>query len=121
MDSSERQQILRFSVSRRKESGDVAQLVRALPCHGRGRGFEPRRPRHTFQKTYGIYGTLVTSKSGSDKGPLRSDASFLRVHLTRVLTHARNHHPYNLALCGALIGAHCLRVDIQCDPAVRVP
>jgi hypothetical protein len=31
--------------------GDVAQLVRALPCHGRGRGFEPRRPRHTFQKT----------------------------------------------------------------------
>jgi hypothetical protein len=28
--------------------GDVAQLVRALPCHGRGRGFEPRRPRHTF-------------------------------------------------------------------------
>jgi hypothetical protein len=39
------------------QSGDVAQLVRALPCHGRGRGFEPRRPRHTFQKTYGIYGT----------------------------------------------------------------
>ena len=34
IDSSERQQILRLSVSRRKESGDVAQLVRALPCHG---------------------------------------------------------------------------------------
>ena len=33
VDSSERQQILRLSVSRRKESGDVAQLVRALPCH----------------------------------------------------------------------------------------
>jgi ATP-dependent Clp protease ATP-binding subunit ClpC len=31
--------------------GDVAQLVRALPCHGRGRGFEPRRPRHTKQRT----------------------------------------------------------------------
>jgi len=27
-----------------------------VPCHGRGRGFEPRRPRHTFQKTYGTYG-----------------------------------------------------------------
>jgi hypothetical protein len=26
--------------------GDVVQLVRMLPCHGRGRGFEPRRPRH---------------------------------------------------------------------------
>ena len=54
IDGSERQQILRLSVSRRKERGDVAQLVRALPCHGRGRGFEPRRPRHTFQKTYGM-------------------------------------------------------------------
>ena len=31
IDSSERQQILRLSVSRRKERGDVAQLVRALP------------------------------------------------------------------------------------------
>ena len=60
IDSGERQQILRLSVSRRKESGDVAQLVRALPCHGRGRGFEPRRPRHTFQKTYGTYGPIVT-------------------------------------------------------------
>ena len=26
--------------------GGVAQLVRALPCHGRGYGFEPRRSRH---------------------------------------------------------------------------
>ena len=30
--------------------GDVAQLVRALPCHGRGRGFEPRRPRHDSKR-----------------------------------------------------------------------
>jgi hypothetical protein len=29
-------------------SGGVAQLVRALPCHGRGYGFEPRRSRHSF-------------------------------------------------------------------------
>ena len=27
-------------------SGIVAQLVRALPCHGRGREFESRRFRH---------------------------------------------------------------------------
>src|SRR5579863_9565728 len=53
IDSSERQHFLRLGLSRRKESGDVAQLFRALPCHGRGRGFEPRRPRHTFQNTYG--------------------------------------------------------------------
>src|SRR5271155_5584356 len=29
-------------------SGDVVQLVRTLPCHGRGREFESRRPRHFF-------------------------------------------------------------------------
>ncbi len=29
--------------------GGVAQLVRALPCHGRGYGFEPRRSRHCFR------------------------------------------------------------------------
>ena len=31
IDSSDGQQILRLSLSRRKERGDVAQLVRALP------------------------------------------------------------------------------------------
>jgi len=31
------------------KAGDVVQLVRTLPCHGRGRGFESRRPRHSFQ------------------------------------------------------------------------
>jgi hypothetical protein len=46
VDSKERQQILRLAASRRKQKGDVVQLVRMLPCHGRGRGFEPRRPRH---------------------------------------------------------------------------
>ena len=30
-------------------SGDVVQLVRTLPCHGRGREFESRRPRHSFE------------------------------------------------------------------------
>ena len=30
-------------------AGDVVQLVRTLPCHGRGRGFESRRPRHIFK------------------------------------------------------------------------
>ena len=71
VDGNDGQRILRLRVSRRKESGDVAQLVRALPCHGRGRGFEPRRPRHTFQMTYGAYGPSLTTKSGFDMGAIR--------------------------------------------------
>jgi hypothetical protein len=48
--------------------GDVAQLVRALPCHGRGRGFEPRRPRHTFQMTYGMIWRRKISDFGCNLG-----------------------------------------------------
>ena len=47
-----------------RQPGDVAQLVRALPCHGRGRGFEPRRPRHSFQETYGVIDDQVTVLHG---------------------------------------------------------
>jgi outer membrane protein TolC len=36
--------------------GGAGGLVESS-CHGRGRGFEPRRPRHTFQSTYGMFGT----------------------------------------------------------------
>lgn len=35
--------------------GGVAQLVRALPCHGRGYGFEPRRSRHSFLDSARLY------------------------------------------------------------------
>src|SRR5271165_330644 len=38
---------LRYRVDSRR--GVVVQLVRTLPCHGRGRGFESRRPRHSFE------------------------------------------------------------------------
>ena len=33
-------------------AGDVVQLVRTLPCHGRGRGFESRRPRHSLENSH---------------------------------------------------------------------
>ena len=90
------------------QSGDVAQLVRALPCHGRGRGFEPRRPRHTFQKTYGIYGTLVTIKSGHN------------TCLIPLCAHAEHNHLNNLALCGSLVPVHGLRVNVERDLAIGV-
>jgi hypothetical protein len=35
---------------RHASCGDVVQLVRTLPCHGRGREFESRRPRHTSKQ-----------------------------------------------------------------------
>jgi hypothetical protein len=38
----------RVSGKGKKQRGDVVQLVRTLPCHGRGRGFESRRPRQFF-------------------------------------------------------------------------
>jgi hypothetical protein len=40
-------------------SGDVVQLVRTLPCHGRGREFESRRPRHSFQRSCFNFGQTI--------------------------------------------------------------
>jgi hypothetical protein len=47
-------------------SGDVVQLVRTLPCHGRGRGFESRRPRHSFQSSWSnFHKTIADAKEGA--------------------------------------------------------
>ncbi len=43
--------IFRVPLTHSKPSGDVVQLVRTLPCHGRGREFESRRPRHILSST----------------------------------------------------------------------
>ncbi len=42
-------------------NGDVVQLARTLPCHGRGRGFESRRPRHNSDYGYS-YAFLQTQQ-----------------------------------------------------------
>ena len=50
-----------------RTSGDVAQLVRALPCHGRGRGFEPRRPRHKSKGFMAVDSPKKAEVAGSIK------------------------------------------------------
>ena len=54
--------------------------LKTVDCHGRGRGFEPRRPRHTFQKTYlelaeFNWGAKGTQKCAPFAPQSRSDAS----------------------------------------------
>src|SRR5258708_7604027 len=55
-------------------SGEVVKLVRTLPCHGRGRGFESRRPRHSFE----WFTENPQKQSGSDSGPISMVKEFLR-------------------------------------------
>ena len=87
--------------------GGVAQLVRALPCHGRGRGFEPRRPRHTFQKTYGMMGPKVMLKSGHNKPNLmqfQCGLPFLLVPTSGIIS--------------TTLRGHRLRINLKRDSAV---
>jgi hypothetical protein len=37
-------------------------LVRTLPCHGRGRGFESRRPRHSLKSDHSLRKALKVGK-----------------------------------------------------------
>ncbi len=42
-----------------------------ISCHGRGRGFEPRRPRHINlrkHEVYGIVATLRFTSEGANEG-----------------------------------------------------
>src|SRR6202035_1183871 len=48
-----------------KHLGDVVQLVRMLPCHGRGRGFEPRRPRQILKALSPVWQNNRENKKGT--------------------------------------------------------
>jgi len=50
--------------------GGVAQLVRALACHARGRGFESRHSRH-FPNSRHYYNVFCLIKSGIAKEALK--------------------------------------------------
>src|SRR5580692_9844183 len=85
-------------------SGDVVQLVRTLPCHGRGREFESRRPRHFLQaltrnRQKPSWSILVQIERNGPKN--RSLFGLLGPILVHELSNCRllvQHHPYHLAL-----------------------
>jgi hypothetical protein len=85
-------------------SGDVVQLVRTLPCHGRGRGFESRRPRHSFQVVAGNW----QFRSWSNLVQLGQCLPFPKYKLDK------------FALSLPLLWHSCLRVQVESDPAVCV-
>ena len=71
-------------------------------CHGRGRGFEPRRPRHTFQMTYGIIWRQEIGKIGCNLG------AFAPKLLPKMTGSATRNEPHQyiwlrLLLCGGSV------------------
>jgi hypothetical protein len=63
-------------------SGDVVQLVRTLPCHGRGREFESRRPRHSFQKSCTNFAATNEGAKGHVFAPFLHPFSSIRAVFT---------------------------------------
>ncbi len=87
-----------------KRVGDVVQLVRTLPCHGRGRGFESRRPRHVFQALANIFDLPSWSNL---------------VHLGQCPVSSQ-HAIHELALRQSLLLHADLRIRVERDATVRM-
>jgi len=47
-----------------REQNSGKRATRFSICHGRGRGFEPRRPRHTFQMSYREWAETIEGAKG---------------------------------------------------------
>src|SRR5579871_483914 len=89
-------------VSDFQRRGDVVQLVRTLPCHGRGRGFESRRPRQFFQ----AFARNWRFRSWSNLVQLGQCLSLVE------------YQPYQFALRFPLLLHSSLGVQIEGDPTV---
>src|ERR1035437_10035393 len=85
-------------------SGDVVQLVRTLPCHGRGREFESRRRRHSFQAL-------------ARNWRFRSWSNLVQLGQCFSLV---EHHPNKFAFCQPFVRHTRLSVKIQRDTTVRM-
>jgi hypothetical protein len=96
-----------------QKAGDVVQLVRTLPCHGRGREFESRRPRQLFQTTYKFH----LKRSGSNQGPsdYRTEGRIYSLPRFRSAE-------WPLPACSERDFACCRRLKkLVCDAQIRVP
>src|ERR1700761_5173907 len=67
-----------------------------------------------------MIGNQVTSKSGHNLGTISSDLCRFNVSLTFLCAQIGHHHPDNLALRCALRRVHCLRINVQRDPTIRM-
>jgi len=67
-----------------------------------------------------MLGNQVTSKSGHNLGTLSSDLCRFNVSLNFLCAQIWHHHPDNLALRCALRRVHCLRINVESDPTIRM-
>ena len=104
--------------------GPVAQLVRALACHARGRGFEPHPGRQFFPLRYGPVAQLVEQRTENPRvvGSIPTGATIyaglahlVERHLAKVevassslVTRSIKRHPMGCLFCFIRLSLHFL-------------
>jgi hypothetical protein len=91
----ERRTCLRKSLTRKSDFDFLLSVERC--CHGRGRGFESRRPRHSFQKSCPHF----TETNEGAKGVL-SCTPFAPFSLNGTISAVRSYHDFENIYASAL-------------------